>query len=406
MDLNKDNIKKIILIIASGIAIYTAIHQFSMVWSALGWVLSIVFPFVLGACLAFIINVPMRCIERTLFGHYHGKREKLVKKLSRPISMTITILLVVGLIFVIVFMVVPQLSVTIGAINEQIPIFFSQIQQMVNEVTSHSQGIGEFLEKFNINIDWQNIGQQAINFVQGLVSGAFSSTMGVIMSIVSGVVTFFIAFVFGLYVLAQKESLSANVRKLFYAYLPEKKVDRLWEIGRLSNRTFSKFLSGQCLEALILGSMFLITMTIFRMPYALLVSIIVAFSALIPLIGAFIGCVLGALLILIKSPIMALWFVVMFLVLQQVEGNFIYPKVVGNSVGLPSIWVLAAVTIGGNLMGIAGIILFIPLCSVVYSVLRDMVWARLKQRKIPPEKVAVVADSDAYYKDKKNHSKK
>ena len=168
-----------------------------------------------------------------------------------------------------------------------------------------------------------------------------------------------------------------------YALLPNKVTKKILEIGALSNKTFSSFLSGQCVEAVILGAMFVITMSIFRMPYAMLTGIVIAITALIPIFGAFIGCAVGVLLIFMENPMQALWFVVLFLVLQQIEGNLIYPHVVGNSVGLPSIWVLVAVTIGGNLFGIAGILFFIPLCSVLYALFREFIKKRLKEQKVP-----------------------
>ena len=206
------------------------------------------------------------------------------------------------------------------------------------------------------------------------------------MSIVSGVVSaatnFVIAFVFAMYIVLQKERLSVQVRKIMYAFLPRKGADWINRVASLAYTTFSHFFTGQCLEAVILGTMFFVAMTIFRFPYALLVGILVAFTALIPIFGAFIGCVVGAFLILMENPMQAVLFVVMFLILQQIEGNLIYPHVVGNSVGLPSIWVLVAVTVGGSLMGIVGMLVFIPLMSVCYTLFRQWVYDRLKKREL------------------------
>ena len=201
-----------------------------------------------------------------------------------------------------------------------------------------------------------------------------------------GVSTFVIGLIFSFYVLLQKERLARQGRQVLYALFPESWADKALEVLRLSNRTFSSFLSGQCVEAVILGALFVAAMTIFRMPYALLVGVLIALTALIPVVGAFIGCVVGALLIAVTNPWQAVGFIVLFLILQQIEGNLIYPHVVGNSVGLPSIWVLAAVTLGGKLMGIAGMLFFIPLCSVLYALFRGYVKARLKARHVPPRK--------------------
>ena len=208
--------------------------------------------------------------------------------------------------------------------------------------------------------------------------------MGAAMSILGGLLTAVLAAVFSVYILLQKEKLGAQCKKLLYAFLPQERAGQALSIAALSSRTFASFLSGQCLEAVILGCLFFIAMSVLRFPYALMISVLVGFTALIPLFGAFIGCAVGAFMILIIDPMRALWFVILFLVLQQIEGNLIYPKVVGGSVGLPSIWVLVAVTIGGSTMGIAGMLLFIPLCSVLYALLRRTVYERLQKKEVPP----------------------
>ena len=209
-----------------------------------------------------------------------------------------------------------------------------------------------------------------------------NTTILAVGSIVSSITTFFIAFSFACYILFQKEKLRIQVRKVFFAFLPKEKAEASLRICSLTYRTFANFLTGQCLEAVILGSMFLLVLSILKMPYALLIGILIAFTALIPIFGAFIGCATAAFLIFMVSPKQAVLFILVFLVLQQLEGNLIYPHVVGGSVGLPSIWVLAAVTIGGNLMGIVGMLVFIPLTSVLYTLFREYVYLRLKKRHI------------------------
>ena len=217
--------------------------------------------------------------------------------------------------------------------------------------------------------------QLAFNAADMIVVGRFTGSdalaaVGSTGSLNNLIINFFIGFVFAIYILLSKEKLGGQGKQILYALLSEKKADKVLEVCSISYRVFSRFLSGQCLEACILGALFVITMTIFRLPYAMLIGVLIGFCALIPIVGAFIGCGVGLFLILMVSPMKALVFLILFLVLQQLEGNLIYPKVVGNSVGLPSIWVLAAVTIGGNLMGVAGMLIFIPLCSVVYILFR------------------------------------
>jgi len=228
-----------------------------------------------------------------------------------------------------------------------------------------------------INFKWDEILSQGLDFLKNGASSVLGSTFEAAKSIISGVTTFFIAFVFSCYILVQKEKLGEQVKKLMCAFMPEDWRNILLALGTVVNKSFTNFFTGQCLEAVILGLMFLVAMTIFRLPYALLISVLIAFTALIPIFGAFIGCAVGALLIFMVSPAKALIFIIMFLVLQQLEGNFIYPHVVGNSVGLPSIWVLVAVSIGGSLMGLAGMLIFIPLTAVVYTMLRGIVNRRL-----------------------------
>ena len=224
------------------------------------------------------------------------------------------------------------------------------------------------------------------NLAQSWGGSLLSSGGGFIGGVVSGVSTFVIGLIFSFYILLQKEKLSRQGRQVLYGLLPMRRADRALEVLRLANRTFSSFLSGQCTEAVILGTLFVITMTLFRLPYAVLVGVLIALTALIPIVGAFIGCGVGALLIAVTDPWKALVFVILFLVLQQIEGNLIYPHVVGSSVGLPSIWVLAAVTLGGKLMGVAGMLFFIPLCSVLYALFRDFVKGRLAEKQVPAKK--------------------
>ena len=251
-------------------------------------------------------------------------------------------------------------------------------QRFLEDLFTNNTEISKWLSDLNLDVD--KLMDSAMSFFQNGAGNVLNSTMSAIGSIVSGVTTFVIAFVFACYVLLQKEKLRVQVTKVMYAFLPEKRVEWCLEVCSLTAKSFSSFLTGQCVEALILGMMFFIVMSILNMPYILLVAVLIAFTALIPIFGAFIGCVVGAFLILMVDPLQALVFVIMFLILQQIEGNMIYPKVVGKSVGLPSIWVLAAVTIGGNLMGIVGMLIFIPIVSVVYTLFRASVYKRLRKK--------------------------
>ena len=242
------------------------------------------------------------------------------------------------------------------------------------------------MEDLELNIQWSELSKKALALAQSMGTSLLTSGGGLMVGVVSGVSTFVIGLIFSFYILLQKERLARQGRQVLYGLLPERRADRVLAVLRLANRTFSSFLSGQCTEAVILGTMFAVSMTLLRLPYALLVGVLIALTALIPIVGAFIGCIVGARLIALVEPMKAVVFIILFLVLQQIEGNLIYPHVVGSSVGLPSIWVLAAVTVGGKLMGIGGMLLFIPLCSVAYALFRGFVKRRLKEKKVPERK--------------------
>lgn len=380
VDFSKLSMKKIRELIVFTALIVVALWKFDVVLGVIRAIWGIIFPFVLGGAIAFVINVPMSFLEKKLFGKAKEKGSKAAGKLARPVSLLLTIVLVVGVIVLVMFGLIPQLTETIGSLMNSIADFIPQMQSWVREFTHNNREIMDLVNQMEFNpnkaIQWgmSILGNGAGNFM--------NTTMTAVGSIVSGVTTFFIAFSFACYILFQKEKLHVQVRKVFFAFIPKRKAEVILEVCSLTYRTFANFLTGQCLEAVILGSMFVITLSILKMPYALLIGIIIAFTALIPIFGAFIGCALGCLLIFMVSPKQAILFILVFLILQQIEGNLIYPHVVGSSVGLPSIWVLAAVTIGGNLLGIVGMLVFIPLVSVLYTLFREYVYLRLKKQHI------------------------
>ena len=379
MDLSKMSIKKIRELIVFTALLVVALWKFDVVLGVLKTIWDIIFPFVLGGAIAFLTNVPMSFLEKKIFENVK-KKNKIVRKLKRPISLILTIVLVVGVIALVMFGVIPQLTRRMGTLVTSINDFIPQMQSWIGEFFHNNQEIMNLVDQIEFDPD------QAIKWgISLLGNGAgnmMNTTMSAVGSIVSGVATFFIAFSFACYILFQKEKLHVQIRKVFFAFLPRQKADDFLKVCSLTYRTFANFLAGQCLEAVILGSMFVVTLSILRMPYALLIGILIAFTALIPIFGAFIGCAVGSFLIFMVNPQQAILFVIVFLVLQQIEGNLIYPHVVGESVGLPSIWVLAAVTIGGNLMGIVGMLVFIPLLSVLYTIFREFVYLRLKKQNI------------------------
>lgn len=385
MDLSKEAVKKI-----RGLIIFTAVliacfWKYDVVISVLRFVFSVIFPFVLGGAIAFVLNVPMCFIERHLFPDDKKEKSKVMTKLARPVSLVLVILLVMGALALVMFVLIPQLGDTFASLGESIQSFIPKMEQYLRTLFRNNK---EMLAVINdIEFDWNSIMKGTMNFLKNGAENMLDSTIDVAKSIVSGISTFFIAFVFSCYVLLQKGKLKIQARKVLFAFVPKGRSEAILEICTFTYNTFSSFLTGQCVEAVILGCMFVVVMTVLKLPYALLIGILIAFTALIPVFGAFIGCGVGAFLIFIADPVKALIFVGVFLVLQQIEGNFIYPHVVGNSVGLPSIWVLAAVSIGGSLMGVVGMLIFIPLVSVVYALFREIVYLKLKKQNIKPEDI-------------------
>mgnify|MGYP003195689055 CR=1 FL=1 len=379
MDLSNLSIKKIRELIVFTALLVVALWKFDVVLDVLKTIGQIIFPFILGGAIVFVINVPMSFLEKKIFENVK-KENKTARKLARPVSLLLTIVLVVGVIALVMIGVIPQLTKTMGSLMINITDFIPQIKIWIRDFFHDNREIMNLVDQVQFNPD------QAIRWgISLLGNGAgnmMNTTVSAVGSVVSGLATFFIAFSFACYVLFQKEKLHVQIRKVLFAFLPKQKADAFLKVCSLTYRTFANFLTGQCLEAVILGCMFVVTLSILRMPYALLIGVLIAFTALIPIFGAFIGCAVGSFLIFMVSPKQAIIFIIVFLVLQQIEGNLIYPHVVGESVGLPSIWVLAAVTIGGNLMGIVGMLVFIPLLSVVYTIFRKVVYQRLKKRHI------------------------
>ena len=392
MDLNKKSMKKIRELIVFTAILVVALWKFDTVLEGAKNVWGILFPFVLGGAIAFVINVPMSFLEKKIFGKTKDGN-KVGEKLARPISLLLTIILAVGVIALVMFGVIPQLTRTMGSLMISIANFVPQMQDWIREFSHNNQDIMKLVNQVQFNPD------QAIKWgISILGSGAgnmMNTTMSAVGSIVSGFATFFIAFSFACYILFQKEKLHVQIRKVFFAFIPKQKAEAFLKICSLTYQTFANFLTGQCVEAVILGSMFVVTLSILKMPYALLIGTLIAFTALIPIFGAFIGCAVGCFLIFMVSPKQAILFIIVFLILQQIEGNLIYPHVVGGSVGLPSIWVLAAVTIGGNLMGIVGMLIFIPLVSVLYTIFREFVYLRLKEKNIKQVTKTVVEEYTA-----------
>lgn len=369
MEFNKINTKKIMWLITYTLILFALLWNYKAVLGVLSFIGNTLIPFVLGGALAFILNLPMSFVEKHLF--------KKKNKAARPVSLILAILFIIGIIALVVFIVVPELGNTVVGLGTSIQNFIPEIQSWMAGIFKDNSDVVAWINSIEFN--WEKMIDSVVEFLKSGAGSVLSSTVLVAKSILSGMANFFIAFVFACYILLQKEKLRGQVKKVLQACFKKKYVDTICEIGALTYRTFANYVAGQCTEAVILGTMFFIVMTVFQFPYALLVGVLIAFTALIPIFGAFIGCAIGTFLILMINPIQALAFVIIFFIIQQIEGNFIYPLVVGNSVGLPAIWVLVAVSIGASLMGVLGMLVFIPLVSVIYSLFRSWVNGRLSR---------------------------
>lgn len=379
MEWNRETFKQLRFLVAFAILLYLGIEHFDVVVSVVGTILSLIFPFILGGCIAFILNVPMRAIEKGIIEKIAPGSSRF-QKFKRPISLLLALLFVIGIVFVVIFVVAPDLWNTFVKIGYEIPGFVKETQDWAEETLKKYPDLVKWIN--SLQFDWMEIWKNVLTFIGNGAGDLLNSTVSIATGIVSGVTTVIIAFVFSVYILFQKETLGRQGRMVVYAFFKEKQAKQIVRVFSLTHRTFASFLTGQCLEAVILGCMFFVTMTILKMPYALLIGVLIAFTALIPIFGAFIGCVVGAFLILIESPMQALGFLILFQILQQIEGNLIYPRVVGGSVKLPSIWVLVAVSVGGSLMGIVGMLIFIPIVSVMYALFSEYVKNQIQKKNV------------------------
>lgn len=389
---NKSKMKQYMTLIAFGVILFWLLNNYRLVFGTAESVFSVLSPVIIGFCIAFILNVPLSSIERRLFkpSKKSGKLSKLKEKIKRPVSIFAVIILFFFIIFMIFYLVIPALINTLTQLTEDIPDFVNQLSKKINDQPL----ITNWLNNLDFNKDAVIEKLTAIVKNSVLTLKTVDSTINVVSSIFSSIVNGVLGLFFAIYMLAQKEKLLSQCKKLMNAFIRKDFAEKITYVCKKSADTFSKFLTGQCMEAVILGTLCTIGMLIMRMPYAIMIGVLVAVTAFIPIVGAFIGVVVGAFLISVTSLSQAFWFVVFMLILQQVEGNFIYPHVVGSSVGLPSIWVLFAVTVGGNIGGIIGMFVSVPVCAVLYCVLSDIVFFMNQRKKTKLEPVTVPVQTE------------
>ncbi len=377
MQIKTSRMKKAMFLILYAILIWWIFDNFKFVAKGFILFLGLISPFIIGLVIAFILNKPMTFTEKKLFdkGKIFGK---LKDKYKRPISLSITMLLVLIVITLLFVLVIPNFILAGSELAANIPRYWENIQNYINNTSIKYSAINDLVQQ----VDFNKITDSFYSFVSGGFTNWFGSIFTVFTSIIGGLVSLGFGFVFAIYFLLQKETLMNGIKKLIYAVFPLNVARRICYIGTITGNSFSKFLVGQTIDVLSLGTLFLISMLIFKFPYPLMVSIIISITAFIPIVGSFIGLIIGTFLIFAENPNMAVYFVLLFLVLQQIEGNLIYPKVVGKASGLSPVWILAAVALGGGLMGIVGIILFVPLFAVIQKLLSEYIEHRLKDKDI------------------------
>ena len=384
MKLDRKNVRTILLIIAFAVLLYTAAQNLASVYGAVRTVWRVFGVVITGLAMAFVLNVPLKLFENRVFYGMSEDRRPLVRKLRRPVSLVFALVVSLGLIGILIAVVLPQLTATVAEVAARLPEYISSAVNWLNDFLA---GFGIEIESLkNFTVDWEKVFSELTTYLKEGSANVEGSTVvdtvtGVGTSVVSTVMNTFLGLVVAVYILAQKERIGRFTRRCIDAFLPQKAASGLARIASMASETFSNFVAGQLADSCILGILCYICMRIFRFPYPEVISVVIGVTSLVPMVGSFIGEVIGALLILIVSPLKALLFVVMVLAIQQVDGAFIYPRIVGRSVGLPGVAVFCAVIVGGNVAGVLGSLLGVPVCALLYALLREAVDARQKRRE-------------------------
>lgn len=373
--MEKDNkkFKNIVLLILIAAISFWIVNNLSVVGNALNVIIDIIFPFILGACIAFILNLPMSFFEKKLSNIKNKKGKQILgNKLVRIISLILAVIVIIFIITLIIDLVLPELINVVEIFVDNVPYYAMSLKDLAKDIPD----LEEFVKEANFNLE--SLKTELLEKVPNLVS----SSISLIGSLFSGITTFIISVIFAIYILTSKEKIAVQTKKFVLAYFNKDTAEKIFNLGNVANKTFSSFFTVQCLEAVILGTLCMIGMLILKIPYAGTIGILIGVTALIPLVGAFIGVIIGAVLIASVDIIKVITFVIFVLLLQQFEGNVIYPRVVGNSVGLPGMWVLVAVSVGGNLFGIPGMLLGVPCTSVIYTLLKNDVDKKISEKHI------------------------
>ena len=342
------------------ISFYFILLHLGLVFSFLSKLYAIISPFLVGLILAYVLNIPMTFLENKVFRREKSPR---LKKFKRIISIILSILIILLIVTLLIILIIPQLINLYELAIQKGPSLITSLQKFISKQSDSELGI--FLKNLNINLDsFKSIFNETLTNI-------FNNIINYSINLLKGISNFIISLIFSIYVLSSKENLIKLVKEILYKLFNDRKINNILKITRLSNTTFKNFLTGQTIEASILGSLSFIGMIILGIPYAGTIGVLIGVTAIIPIVGALIATVIGALLIVTVSPIKAITFVIFLLILQQVENNVIYPKIVGSKIGLPDMLVLVAVTIGGSLFGIPGMMIGLPVVSIIYTIVKE-----------------------------------
>ena len=371
-----NEMKKWIILVLVGVVAFWGLNNLEWIFNGLGNIYKVFSPFILGVVLAYILNIPMTKMEILLKKAIPDKYEEKYQGLIRVVSLILSLLLLILIFVLIAFLLIPELIENIESLMNSIPALVENGKNFVIDLLDKYPDIQKEIE--NVFVESGSVSGIVSSVLTYIVNGI----VGFVAAFVNGFVYIFTGLIFAIYMLCQKEYLLGIMKKMVYAYCSKKKADKIMDVAKLTNKTFSKFISGQCVEAVILGTIIFVVCLLCGFPYALIIGVLTAITALIPIFGAFIAAVVGAILIAISNPVQALIFVAVFMIIQQIEGNFIYPKVVGKSVGLSPLWTLLAITVGGNLFGVVGMLVGLPLASVVYALGKENIKKKLDRKDI------------------------
>ena len=376
MEFNRKNVRMILLIIAFAVVLYTAAQNLASVYGAVKTVWNVFGVVITGLAMAFVLNVPLKLFEdRVFYGMSEDRRP--LRRLRRAVSLVCALVVSLGVIVILIAVVLPQLTQTVTEVAARLPEYISAVVNWINEVLAKFDIEIEALKEFTV--DWEKVFKDLSTYLKE--GNVINTATDVGTAAASTVMNTFLGLVVAVYVLAQKERIGRFARRCIDAFLPKRASSAISRVASMASETFSSFVAGQLADSCILGILCYICMLIFRFPYPEVISVVIGVTSLVPMVGSFIGEVIGALLILIVSPLKALLFVIMVLAIQQVDGAFIYPRIVGKSVGLPGVAVFCAVIVGGNIAGVLGAVMGVPVCAVLYALLKEAVASRLEGRR-------------------------